>query len=106
VIRSVEAVYNLQACRENDILESTARKRGSPVLDAVLKLNNLHLIVTCCDGAAILALLREARGRTPPPVQLFNAVPRSPSPQPHCCSQWERPRPARHACGWPGWSPA
>lgn len=45
------------------------------MLDTVLRLNILHLIVTCCDGAAILALLREARGRTLPPVQLFNAVP-------------------------------
>jgi hypothetical protein len=67
VIRSVKAVYNLQARRKNDILKSTARKPGSPMLEAVLKLNILHLIVTCCDGAAILALLREARGRTLPP---------------------------------------
>jgi len=71
----MKAVYNLQARRKNDILKSTARKPGSPMLEAVLKLNIIHLIVTCCDCAAILALLREARGRTLPPVQLFDAVP-------------------------------
>lgn len=41
----------------------------------MLKLNILHLIVICSAGAAILAVLREARGRSLRPVQLFNAAP-------------------------------
>ncbi len=45
------------------------------MVDAVLKLNILHLIVACCAGATIWALLREARGRSLRPSQLFGAIP-------------------------------
>lgn len=45
------------------------------MFDAVLKLNILHLIVAGSACATILALLREARGRSLPPGQLFVAVP-------------------------------
>jgi hypothetical protein len=45
------------------------------MFDAVLKLNVIHLIVTCSAAAAIFASLREARGRSLPPLQLFSAVP-------------------------------
>lgn len=41
----------------------------------MLKLNILHLIVTCSAGVTIWALLREARGRSLPPGRLFSAVP-------------------------------
>lgn len=41
----------------------------------MLNLNILHLIVAGTAGAAIFMLLREARGRSLPPGQLFAALP-------------------------------
>ena len=41
----------------------------------MLKINILHLIVSCFAGATAFLLLREARGRSLPPGQLFTAVP-------------------------------
>ena len=45
------------------------------MFEAVLKFNILHLIVTSAAGVTILPLLREARGRSLPPSQLFGAAP-------------------------------
>ncbi|KAF0096669.1 MAG: hypothetical protein FD144_5760 [Rhodospirillaceae bacterium] len=45
------------------------------MFEAVQKFNILHLIVTSAAGLTILLLLREARGRSLPPGQLFGAVP-------------------------------
>lgn len=41
----------------------------------MLKLNILHLLVASTAGATIFVLLREARGRSLPPGQLFAALP-------------------------------
>jgi len=45
------------------------------MLSILLKLNILHLIVACTAGATIVVVLRESRGRSLPPGQLFAAVP-------------------------------
>lgn len=45
------------------------------MFDTVLKLNILHLLVVSLAGATIFTLLREARGRSLPPGQLFASLP-------------------------------
>ena len=45
------------------------------MFDTVLKLNILHLLVASTAGATIFVVLREARGRSLPPGQLFAALP-------------------------------